>query len=49
MVILFLSRHGLKIRYGENKGPLIIGKFETEKDIFDVLELDYKTPEQRNV
>jgi DNA polymerase/3'-5' exonuclease PolX len=42
-----LNEHGLSIMNGKVKGELVSQQFSSEKDIFDFLNMDYKTPQER--
>ena len=45
-----MRRHALKLGYSLNEHgftPEVLQNFKKEKDIFDFLELKYKTPIQR--
>jgi len=42
-----MNEHGLNTFVGKKKGSKVEGNFKTEKDIFDFLHLQYKTPVER--
>lgn len=42
-----LSEYGIKYNTGENKGEFVENSFNSEKDIFDFLKMDYVEPENR--
>jgi NAD-dependent DNA ligase len=44
---LTMNEHGLYKLEGKKKGEKVAHKFETEKDIFDYLNMEYKSPEER--
>ena len=44
---LTMNEHGLYKLEGKKKGEKVAHKFESEKDIFDYLNMEYKSPEER--
>jgi len=44
---LTMNEHGIYKLEGKKKGEKVVHKFETEKDIFDYLNMEYKSPEER--
>ena len=44
---LTMNEHGLYKIEGKKKGEKVDTVFNSEKDIFDYLHMEYKTPEER--